>query len=278
MRKLLFLNLYHILIDGGYENKENPTPDQINHYNFLVENIVEEILRRKTGQIILEGIRDSSHYVVIRPKFRYIKPDGSFVHVPCSATTQASSEMQKNVLGVFVAFTPEPSCNLDPSSHKHEPGADPTEVLFHELVHSFNAVTETPYDRKINNPFVPPALRPKYDTEDDFFAILITNIFASETSRPLRGGHEGFKRLQPELSTDDGFLAVEDYARLVKQFCDDHPSVSRELSRVTSEYNPIRRFLVGPFAKSVQQIEGRPPIPMVEQLPAPTQGMPARRP
>jgi hypothetical protein len=52
MRKLLSLNLYRIFIDGGYRNKVFATQDQINHYNFQVENVVEEILKRKTGQII----------------------------------------------------------------------------------------------------------------------------------------------------------------------------------------------------------------------------------
>ena len=89
----------------------------------------------------------------------------------------------------------------------------------------------------------------------------ITNIFASETGRPLRGGHKDHAALPAHLSTDDGFLAVPDYARLVKQFCDDHPTVSCELGGVTSDYNRIRRFRGGKFAKEVQQIEGAPQYP-----------------
>ena len=79
------------------------------------------------------------------------------------------------------------SCAWTPKASPLSREADPAEVLFHELVHAFNAVTGTPYDRKLyTNPFVPAALKkdlPQYDNEDDFFAILITNIFASETGR-----------------------------------------------------------------------------------------------
>jgi hypothetical protein len=42
MRKLLFLNLYHILIDGGFNNSAKPTQAPIKHYNFLRENIAGE--------------------------------------------------------------------------------------------------------------------------------------------------------------------------------------------------------------------------------------------
>ena len=81
MSKLLIFELYGILVDGGYRNDEiraaskgkslgasvSANQVQINHYNFLVENIIlQEIVKRKTGQIILEGIRSSGWKVVVR--------------------------------------------------------------------------------------------------------------------------------------------------------------------------------------------------------------------
>lgn len=193
----------------------------------------------------------------------------------CNAVTVARSEMVREYVNVVVLFSPEVSC-LAPNSRVPPPGGSPAEVLFHELVHAFNAVTGTQYSGKLYaNPFVPQAL--KYDNEDDFFAILITNIFSSETNRPLRGGHSKNEPLPLHLSTDDGFLAVEDNVRLIKKFCDDHRTVSSELSKVPSDFNPIRGVLLGKFAKYVPQIM-RPPMRAVEELPKSTKSIPGRRP
>ena len=281
MSKLFILNQYGILVDGGYRNNEIraankgasllETQAQINDYNFQVEEIIlREIVKRKTGQIILEGIHSSGWSVVVRPKWWV---EG------CNATAVGGPEMHRGIVNVTVGFSPDASCHRDPKSRVYKPGGSPAETLFHELVHAFRLVTEKATMRIVySNPFVPEKLKlPEYDFEDDFFAILITNIFSSETGRPLRAGHKGLEALPSHLSTDDGFLAVADYARLVKQFCDDHPSVSGKLSKVASDYNPIRRFLNGPFAKTLQQIEGRPRIPMVEELPA-TKSIPGMRP
>jgi len=129
-------------------------------------------------------------------------------------------------------------------------GRNPCGKLFHELVHAFRLVTE----KASNRPFYPNVFlrtaaaakkKPEYDTEEEFFAILITNIFSSETGRPLRAGHDANEALPSDLSTNKGFLAVEEYARLVRQFCQDHSSVSQELRDVPSAFNPIKEVLIG---------------------------------
>jgi hypothetical protein len=51
--------------------------------------------------------------------------------------------------------------------------------------------------------------------------------------------------LPSHLSTDKGFLAVEEYARLVRQFCVDHTSVSQQIRDVPSAFNPIKEVLIG---------------------------------
>ena len=287
MSKLLILNQYGILVEGGYRNDEiraankgkplnasvSANQAQINHYNFQVENIIlQEIVKRKTGQIILEGIHSSGWSVVVRDMWA--------AGDTCNSTTLGGPEMHRGNVNVTVGFSPDLSCHVDPKSGVYPPGGSRAESLFHELVHAFRLVTEKASMRRLNrNPFVPEKQKlPEYHFEEDFFVILITNIFSSETGRPLRAGHDKLEPLPPYLSTDDGFLAVKEYERLVKQFCDDHPSVSRELSKVTSDYNPIRRVLNGPFAKALQQIEGRPRIPMVQEVPKATKSIPGMRP
>ena len=73
--------------------------------------------------------------------------------------------------------------------------------------------------------------------------VLITNIFSSETGRPLRAGHDDNEALPSHLATNMGFLAVEAYARLVGQFCSDHKAVSAQLAGVPSDFNPIAEYL-----------------------------------
>ena len=69
---------------------------------------------------------------------------------------------------------------------------------------------------------------------------LIANIFASETDRPLRVDHHGLTLMPSKLSTNNGVLAVEEYADLVREFCSDHNSVSQKLRDVPSPFNPIK--------------------------------------
>jgi hypothetical protein len=231
---------YRILIDGSYNNQKKKVPlndAQIAHFNFHTARAFDEILKRKTGQIILEGIHSEGWAVVVQP----------YWHDDCNNTTIGRGKMVRGYgPNVVVGFLPEATCLVDPKTKDFKPGGSPAETLFHELVHAFRFVTEKASDRK--GPSVPPGSSlkyPEYDTEEDFFTILITNIFSSETGRPLRAGHDGAEALPANLSTDAGFLAVGAYAQLVRQFCSDHPSVSAQLWNVRTAFNPIASVLSG---------------------------------
>jgi hypothetical protein len=243
MSTLYVLKRYGIWIDGSYNNDKKIFPlslAEINHYNFQVETIFQGILNRKTGQIIVQGIHASGWSVVVKP---YWKND-------CNAGTVGRPEMARGEINVLIGYSPDASCAVDPRSRDFQPGGTPEEVLFHELVHAFRIVTGQSSDRKMYpNTFLSAAAMLKglqeYDLEEDFFAVLIANIFSAETGRPLRGGHHANEALPPALSSNKAFLAVEDYARLVRQFCVQHHSVSQELSRVPTTFNPIKEVLFG---------------------------------
>jgi hypothetical protein len=203
---------YGILIDGSYNNEKKALPlnqAQIEHYNFQVVKAFEEILKRKTGEIIVEGIRSAGWYVVVMP----------FWYNTCNNGTNGRSKMVRGE--AFRYVTEKGSTRKGPSNSS-------------KSLKKF----------------------PEFDTQEDFFAVLITNIFASETGRPLRANHDDLKALPSDLSTDKGFLAVKEYVHLVRQFCSDHPSVSVQLRDVPSAFNPIRGVLVG---QMYQVLLGQPP-------------------
>jgi hypothetical protein len=231
---------YRIMIEGSYNNQKKKVPlsqAQIAHFNFHAAKAFEQIVQRQTGQIIVEGIAAEGWTVVVMPYWRN----------DCNNTTVGRGKMVRGSgPNVIVGFQPDAPCLVDPTTKDFKPGGSPAEALFHELVHAFRFVTEKASNRK--GPSVAPGSPvkyPEYDTEEDFFTILITNIFSSETGRPLRAGHDGTEALPPSLSTDTGFLAVEAYARLVKQFISDHPEVSKQLWNVRSAFNPIASVLSG---------------------------------
>jgi hypothetical protein len=256
---------YRILIDGSWNNKKRKAPlndAQIAHFNFHTARAFDEILKRKTGQIIVEGIHSEGWAVVVQP---YWRDD-------CNNKTVGRSQMVSgNGPNVVIGFLPDAPCFVDPISKDFKTGGSPAENLFHELVHAFRLVTEKASDLKGPSNVPGSSLKyPEYDTEEDFFAILITNIFSSETGRPLRAGHDANEALPPNLSTNVGFLTVEAYARLVKKFISDHPSVGEQLRSVPSTFNPIAAVSLLP---AVLLQKAYPPLPLddqVEPYPAPT--------
>jgi hypothetical protein len=137
-----------------------------------------------------------------------------------------------------VSFTPlmfTKYCKQHKNGHRS--GAQPDEVLFHEMVHA---------TRQMRGIFNPLPLGFLYDTEEEFFAILLANIYASETGRPidLRSDHHGFEHLTPD--TNAKFLPKRDMTdyryRLVSKLVHEEPRMALELRNIGCLFNPIRRY------------------------------------
>lgn len=114
------------------------------------------------------------------------------------------------------------------------PGTDPDEVLLHEVFHGLRAMQGLTMLRNV--PF-----QRKYDSFDEFFAILVTNIFRSELKRPkLRADHSDFQSLQSH-----GFTNVHEWMdyRLnrshLRKLRRQMPNLWRDLKGVKAEFNPI---------------------------------------
>jgi hypothetical protein len=123
---------------------------------------------------------------------------------------------------------------------------DKDDQLFHELVH---AVRET---RGEFNQV--PTWNKDWMNEEEFFAVLVSNIYLSERGvKNLRGNYLGMGVLRPPLNTSEGFLGKGgdpspdqlEHRRMVKKFCADTSGLCQDIcSKVlTAEFNPIREYL-----------------------------------
>src|SRR5262245_23585283 len=108
---------------------------------------------------------------------------------------------------------------LGSSSHiQFDPNAaDPEKTIVHELLHSLRDM------RGQLNQVPTETVLAQYENEEEFFAMLIGNIFLSEKGRTdLRASHIVYQELSVDLKTSEGFLGDTAYGkacrRLVNKF------------------------------------------------------------
>lgn len=114
------------------------------------------------------------------------------------------------------------------------PGSQPDEVLLHELVHA-QRMTAGLSNKKRKVPF-----QERYDNKEEFFAILITNIYHSERGRKYRrSSHRSFwfKSADNEVFLDEGINRTH-----VRQLRSQQPLLFNNLKNVNTAFNPLRDF------------------------------------
>ena len=113
------------------------------------------------------------------------------------------------------------------------PGFEADEVLFHELVHSLRHMAGV--SAAANK------LGDGYQNEEEFIAVILSNIYLAEKGRKsLRGGHDGATMQQPE-----NFLKNERYKQLLLKFKGEQRAFFDELSNIPKEkawWNPLREL------------------------------------
>jgi hypothetical protein len=117
------------------------------------------------------------------------------------------------------------------------PAARPEEVLLHELVHAARFLGRDSNDRPLTGAMS------GYDDEEEFFAVLVTNIYVSETGRTnLRKDHHGHVNLPPPLNRPEAFLAIPENYRLIRTFCSQHPNIAPMIANANAAFNPIKTY------------------------------------
>jgi hypothetical protein len=114
------------------------------------------------------------------------------------------------------------------------PGGRPEEVLLHEMIHGLRQ------QRGVMQCTALPTLpNQTYDTVEELFAILVTNIYRSECGYlMLRADHHGLKQLEPPLDLDEKFYAK--WKLPIDMLVKEMPDLCTHLAVVKSMFNPLR--------------------------------------
>lgn len=121
------------------------------------------------------------------------------------------------------------------------PGHLPDEDLIHELVHAARILGGDLKATKLKGTME------KWDTEEEFFAVVVTNIYSSEMKRDFRHFRKSHELAwTPEMTAEEVepwmFLFESDNYRLVEKFCNQHPTVAPLIASAQAEFNPIRDY------------------------------------
>jgi Effector protein len=127
---------------------------------------------------------------------------------------------------VAIYYTPQ-----DHIPTKNDPGGRTDEILLHEMVHAL---------RMSKGKSLCLAFEDNYDTQEEFYAILITNIYRSENRYTiLRANHFGHLPLMAPL-TDDGVF-YQRYKLWIDILVTEWNPLCKSLARIRCAFNPIRR-------------------------------------
>jgi hypothetical protein len=245
---------YHGVTVDGTGTRSYATPSQYEH---VVLRLLHRIHHSHTGQAVFHEFGKHPHHLMkivpLENVFNAYAAATDLLHATRSGQVERSGAdggilfdfKGKPIVGQgggsdsVVSFTPltfSKYCSQQKKGHKV--GAQPDEVLFHEMVHA------TRHMRGLLNPL---PLGFLYDTEEEFFAILLANIYASETGRAvdLRSDHAGFEHLNTD--TNAKFLPKRDMGdyryRLVCKLVQEEPRMAHELNRLHHvPFNPVRRY------------------------------------
>lgn len=226
------LNHYNIHI-----NPVGLTGAAASRYRAQVAEHLLWIYRTTSGRILLNSIRRPTYPIEIRPH-----P----IH-ECNAVGGGEVKPAAVNWTGFVTYSPfefsqHGACSALPAGQDR--GRLWDEILFHELIHVFRNATG-----KWNpTPQLTFAMR-QYDDNEEFIAVLCTNIYVADRSNRiksgLRAGHQGFGAMSAADAMRFGLFSSSRAAYgLVKQFCADNPIFTKALSDKLADvtYNPIADY------------------------------------
>jgi hypothetical protein len=206
-------------------------------YTGKVKEHLTWIYKTRVGKILFDSIHFHGRDVEIRPY------PGADCNSGGGWETPAGNPMRG-----FVAYSPDTfslhgACPVNKTAANR--GLMWDEILFHELVHAFRGVSKKWHKVSLGAGLL------RYDDTEEFYAVMITNIYISDRSNKiktgLRANHHGFNAIQPDLAAPFGFFASSaQVLPLVEQFVADNHGISVMLAHVDAPFNPIADYIASP--------------------------------
>jgi hypothetical protein len=243
----------------------------VGDYPAKTYKVYDKILNNPVGKVIVDGIKATSRDLTFKPRTQTdidkygVCDAGTAALDPLAAYPKgvggnSSANLYKGIVddvktlnvdegldpsnidtkhtgtgagsSVEIGFDPD---NLSQSCINRGPGSQPDESLLHEMVHALRMM-QGQY-----NP-VPTANR-FYDDEEEFLAIVVTNVYISQKDGAalLRGEHRDHERLWPPLNTSAGFVANKDNKDVLQNYRSKWlPTFTNLAKLVTPQFNPFR--------------------------------------
>jgi len=199
---------------------------QADFYEAQLLGMLAGLNATQTGHAILNGFLFFQKDVLIYPYDGRLGPNN------------ARTYEDWGLFGTKVSFTPLEA----PHSRWKYAGHSPHEILIHELTHAVRSVAGKLYSSRGDD-----ISGPKGVEED--IAVLVTNIFSSETNRPLRIGYylpdENAPADVPEAGDKqrEWSQTIADHLEdSIYQLCNDTVDFARWLGRVKAPFNPVRDY------------------------------------
>ena len=212
--------------------------------NYVVNTraALKQVFSVDSGKLLLSGLQGTRRKTHIQPY------DGAYG--ACNARFDAGKTPfgSKQINDSNVYFTPDqPSSACAPLlAGKDNRGRLGHELLFHELVHSL---------RHLSGQYRPGNLlggHKLYGNDEEFIAILVSNIFISDSSNGLpksglRADWKAFSPLHADLSDSFEFFrsGISTYGK-IKMFCDEMKDFTNKLADIKAAFNPIAAYKKDP--------------------------------
>jgi hypothetical protein len=239
-----FQKAFHIeLVAAGLDpnDRSHPPPDTtVFLWGFQMLVQLNQIRRTNTGTMLLRAILAAGPWVRIVP----LRPVVGFSRDCNADTTDLTSASTPGArIQAEIRFSPHRSlpgsfCSL----HDGNSGTLPHEKLFHELVHALRILTKKRHKEPVGQGLL------RYDNNEEFYAVLVTNIFMSDPSNGLKSGlRQG--HTSPHEPLDKALASSFDFFRsgkraypLVAQFFRDHPFFAHQLACSMAVFNPLAAY------------------------------------
>jgi hypothetical protein len=195
---------------------------RVRNYESEIVRLLNDIRRTNTGWVLLEEIRlNGPRTLEIQPwPFTNLNADAGPANNNWADATLKGNQPHSGVDGSTMKDKPEgtgrgasavvrfSAGTWGAPGGPTSPGSTGVEVLFHEMTHALRFMSGRALCLA-DHPVSHPGWNPKFDTDEEFVAILMTNMFISEEGKTsLRGDHSLNSLLPADLTDPQKFFTL----------------------------------------------------------------------